>query len=67
MIGPYEEMVYAQPGILPLKCDTQISLGFGDTNGSPNIGLTIRPRDSQQKIEKLLNRRLEIDMISRPY
>ena len=28
------------------------NLGFWDTNESPNLGLTIRPRDSQQKKKK---------------
>ena len=35
---PYEQIVYVQS-----------SLGFLDTNGSPNLTQTTRPSDSQQK------------------
>ena len=45
-------MVYAQPGICPGEWDTQNSLGFQDTNGSPNLNQTIRPSNSQQKKKK---------------
>ena len=48
-------MVYAQPRTLPGKRDAQTSLGFWDTNGSPNLGQTSRPSDSQQKRKNLLN------------
>ena len=38
------------------KWDRQDSLGFLDTNKSPNFGQTTRPSDSRQKKENLLNR-----------
>ena len=39
-IWPYEQMVYTQPRICPGKWDAEISLGFWDTNGSPNLDQT---------------------------
>ena len=42
-------MVYGIPRIRTGKGDMQTSLGFGDTNGSPNLGQTTRPIDSQKK------------------
>ena len=31
-------MVYTQPRLRPVKWNAQYSLGFWDTNGSPNLG-----------------------------
>ena len=45
-IWPYQHVGYAQPRISPGEWDAQTSLGFWDTNRSPNL-------DSQQKIEPL--------------
>ena len=42
-------MVYVQIGICPGEWDTQNSLWFWDTNGSPNPGQKTRPSNSQQK------------------
>ena len=42
-------MIYAQPRISPRKWDVQNSLGFWDTNGSPNLGQKTRPSDSKKK------------------
>ena len=42
-------MVYAQIRIHPGKWDAQTSLGFWDTNRSPNLGQTTRPSNKQQK------------------
>ena len=47
-IWPYEQVVYAQPRIRPGKRDAQSSLGFWDTNESPNLGQTTRPWNNQQ-------------------
>ena len=48
-------MVYTQPGIPPGERDTQkTSLGFWDTNWSPNIGQTVWPG-----VNKLNNNRTE--------
>ena len=44
-------MIYAQPRISPGEWDAQTPLGFWDTNGSPNLGLTTRFCDTQQKKE----------------
>ena len=49
LIWPYEQVVYAQPGIRSRKWDSKTSLGFWDTNGSANLGQTNKPRDSQHK------------------
>ena len=51
-IWPYEQVVYASTRIRPREWDTQTSLEFWDSNGSPNLGQTIRPRDSQYKKTK---------------
>ena len=48
-IWPYERRVYAQPRIRPGEWDAQNSLGFWDTNGSPNTDQTTRPSNNQQK------------------
>ena len=45
----YEQVVYAQLRIRPGEWDTQTSLKSWDTNGSPNLGHTTKPCDSQQK------------------
>ena len=42
-------MEYAQPRICPGASDAQISLGFWDINGPPNLGQTTRPIYSQRK------------------
>ena len=53
-------MLYAQPRIHPRKCNVQNSLGFWDTNGSPNLSQMTKPYGSQQKKirENLLNKGL---------
>ena len=48
-------MAYSQPRIRPREWDAITSLGFWDTNGSPNRGQTTRPSDSQQKKRNFLN------------
>ena len=48
-IWPYYQMVYAQNRIHNKEWDAENSLGFWDTNGSSNLGLTTRPSDSQQQ------------------
>ena len=40
-------MAYAQLRIRPREWDAQTSLGFWDINGSPNLGQTNRPYNSQ--------------------
>ena len=50
-IRPHGQIVYAQSSICPGKWDAQDSLGFWDTNGSPNPGQIIRPSDSHKKRE----------------
>ena len=42
-------MVYAQTKICPEGRDTQTPMEFLHTNGSPNLGQTIRPYNNQQK------------------
>ena len=42
-------MVYAQPSIHPGKWNAQTSLGFWDTNRSPDLGQITRPYNNQQK------------------
>ena len=42
-------MVYVQPRICPWEWDAQISLGFWETNRSPNLGQKTKPKDCQQK------------------
>ena len=53
---PFAHMVkfklLAQPRIYPRKWGTQNSLGFWDTNGSLNLGQTIRSCESQQQQKK---------------
>ena len=39
-------------GLHHLKWDEQISQGFRDTNGSPNLGQTTKPRNSQEQQKK---------------
>ena len=39
-IWPYQQEVYAQPGICPEEWDAQNFLAFWDTNRSPNPGQT---------------------------
>ena len=48
-------MACVQPRIRPGKRDAQTSQGFWDTNGSPDLGQTTRPSDSQQKKENFPN------------
>ena len=45
-------MVYAQPWTRPGEVDAQTSLGFWDTNRSPNISQMTKPNDIQQKKKK---------------
>ena len=49
LIWPEEQVVWAEPGINPEKWYTQISMGYSDKNGSPNLGKMTWPCDSQQK------------------
>ena len=49
-------MIYAQLRIRPGKGDAQTSLGFRNTNGSPNFGRTTRPSYNQQKEKKKTSR-----------
>ena len=44
-------MALPQPTFRPGKWDAQTSLGFGDSNGSPNPNQTTRLSDNQQKKE----------------
>ena len=55
MIMIIEQVVFAQPRIRPGEWDAKTSLGFCDTNRSPNLGQTTRPSDSQQKKENQPN------------
>ena len=48
-------MVYSQPRIYPEEWDAQTSLGFWDTNRSPNFSQTTRPYNNQQKKKNLNN------------
>ena len=48
-IWPYEQEVYAQPGIRPREWDVQNSLGFWDTNGSSNLDQMTRHSDGHKK------------------
>ena len=48
-------MIYSQTTIQPRERDTQNSLGFWNTNRSPNPGQTTRPCDSQQKKKEKKN------------
>ena len=45
-------MFLVQARIRPRKGDAQTPMRFWDTNGSPNLGQTTRPSDSQQKKKK---------------
>ena len=45
-IWPYYQMEYAQTRIHPGEWDAQNSLGFWDTNKSPNPDQVTRPSDS---------------------
>ena len=49
LIWPYEQVVYAKPGISPREWDAQSSLGFRYTNGSPNLGQMTILNNSQKK------------------
>ena len=48
-VWTYEQIVYAQHRICPTEWDTQIPLGFSDTNGSPNLGQMTRSYNNQEK------------------
>ena len=48
-IWPYYQLVYAQTRIFTGEWDTLNSLGFLDTNGSPNPGQKTRPSDNLKK------------------
>ena len=54
-IWPYEQVVYAQPGICQREWNAQTSLKFWDTNRSLNLGQTTRHNDSQQKKDTQMN------------
>ena len=54
-IWPCKQVVYAQPRIRLGEQDTQSSLVFWDTNGSPNLNQTTWPSDSQEKTENMPN------------
>ena len=62
-IWPHEQMVYTQPRIRPVKWDAQNSLGFWDTNGSPNLGQITRPRYNHKKkrTRKIVNFAVPVD------
>ena len=47
LIWLYEQMVNSLLRIRPKKYETQTSLGFWDTNGSPNLGQTTTLIDNQ--------------------
>ena len=55
-IWPYEQVVYAQPGIRPGEWDAHRSLWFWDTNILPNLSQTTRPDVSQLKKKSRTNR-----------
>ena len=52
-------MVQAQPNTSPGEWDTQTPLGFWHTNGSPNLGQTVGPYNSQQ--QQKINRTCRIE------
>ena len=52
---PYDQVVYSQPGIRPRDWDVQSSLGFSDTNRSPNPGQTTRLTIVNKRQENLRN------------
>ena len=39
-------------------------MGFWDTNGSPNLGQTTRPSDSEKKRKKVTCRRMDFDVLA---
>ena len=51
-------MIYEQPRICPREWDAQTPLEFWDTNGSTNLGQTIRFFNNQQKEKKKKKREL---------
>ena len=62
-------MVYAQPRIRLGEWDAQTSLGFWDTNGSPNLGQMTRPSDNQQlqkKKKKKKKKREPAELLTSP-
>ena len=50
--GQKKQMVYTQARIRPGEWDAQNSLGFWDTNESPNLGQTTRPSNNQQQQQR---------------
>ena len=58
-IWPYEQMVYTKPRTCLRKWDAQTLLGFWNTNGSSNLGQTIRPNNSKKKKEKKKKKNLQ--------
>ena len=52
-VGSYEQVVHEQPRIRPWDWDTQTSLIFQDTNGSPNLDETTRPCEYQKREKKI--------------
>ena len=52
-------MVDAQPGICPGEWDTQTTLGFWDTNASPNHSEMTRRYDNQQQQKKKKKKKKE--------
>ena len=49
-IWPYYQMVYAETRISSGKCEAQNSLGFWDTNRSPNAGQKTRSSNKKKRI-----------------
>ena len=56
-----KKMVYAQPSICPRKGPSQIPIVFWFTNGSSNLGQTIRPYNNQQNKKNRQNRAVPAD------
>ena len=50
-------MALAQPIICPGEWDAKTSLGFRDTNGSPNLGQTARPYNNKKKKKRKKKRK----------
>ena len=48
-------MIYAQPRICPREWYVQTTIGFWNTNGSPNLGQTTRSHHNRQKKGNLEN------------
>ena len=48
-IWSHKQILYAQSSVCPEKCDAITSLGFWDTNRSPNLGQTTWPYNKQQQ------------------